>query len=144
MRTQINFLAAVVFGMASVFDLAAAQSLDARSGKFPDVDRMEASLKRGVSTKSDVLALIGRPDGRGGALSNLEPGRPREIWVYEELGMSVIDTKGGVMRMHLAQQFLMIYFVDGKFDAFWWHDNSAPVKGAMLLGQAPAAPTVQD
>jgi hypothetical protein len=134
-------VAAILIGMIGSPDLASAQPFEAHSGKFPDVDRMEQSLMRGESTKSDVIALLGKPAGRGGALSGLQPDRPREIWLYEELDASMIDTKGGVLRLHIAQQFLMVYFVDGKFDGFWWHDTSAPVKGALLLGESPRAQT---
>ena len=95
---------------------------------------MESTLTKGVSTKADVAVLLGQPNGRGGALSKLEPQRPREIWLYEELDVSLIDMKQGVARIHIAQQFLMVYFVDGIFDGFWWHDNSAPVAATTGFG----------
>ena len=102
------------------------QATGARMGRFPDVDVMEERLVKGLSTKAEVEALLGAPSGRGGALSNLEPDRPREIWVYEENNVSIIsmDDGAGRMRLHFAQQFLMVYFVEGVFDGFWWHDTA--------------------
>ena len=126
-RRIARCLFVILIGALVSLGSASAQSFDARAGKFPDVDRMESTLTKGVSTKADVEALLGRPSGRGGALSNLEPQRPREIWLYEELGVSLIGMEGEVARIHIDQQFLMIYFVDDIFDGFWWHDNAAPV-----------------
>ena len=133
-RRIARFLFVMLIGTLTSLGPASAQLFDARSGAFPDVDRMESTFTKGTSTKADVEALLGRPNGRGGALSNLEPQRPREIWLYEELGVSLIDMKGGVARIHIAQQFLMIYFVDGIFDGFWWHDNAAPVAASTGSG----------
>ena len=114
---------AVVVGTSSI---SSSQETSVRMGSFPDVDLMESSLIKGVSTKAEVRSLLGEPGGRGGALSNLEPDRPREIWVYEENNASVMsmDQGSGKMRIHFAQQFLMVYFVDGVFDGFWWHDTA--------------------
>lgn len=106
-----------------------AQAQGSRVGAFPDVDRMEAELKKGLSTKADVEALLGPPVGRGGALSAVEPGRPRDVWVYGEFGWSIIDMSGSAVRLHFDQQLLMVYFVDGLFDGFWWHGNAAAMTG---------------
>jgi len=105
------------------------QAAEGRAGVFPDVDLMERSLTKGVSTKADAEALLGQPIGRGGALSGVEPGRPREVWVYGEFGWSLIDMKGGVMRLHFDQRLLMVYFMDDRFDGFWWHGNAAAMTG---------------
>lgn len=99
-----------------------------RAGAFPDVDQMEAELKKGVSTKADVERLLGPPSGRGGALSALEPLRPRELWTYSEFGWSLIEYQEGGARVHLDQQLLMVFFVDDRLDGFWWHSNAGPLK----------------
>ena len=106
-----------------------AQAQGGRTQAFPDVDRMEAELTKGVSTKADVEALLGPPVGHGGALSAVQPDRPRDVWVYGEFGWSIIDMSGSVVRLHLDQQLLMVYFVDGVFDGFWWHGNAGAMKG---------------
>ena len=108
-----------------------AQAPGGRVGAFPDVDRMEAELKKGVSTKADVEALLGPPTGQGGALSSVQPERPREVWVYGEFGWSMIELKGSTARLHLDQRLLMVYFVDDLFDGFWWHGNAAAMTGRL-------------
>lgn len=110
--------------ISCVFAAQVALAVDGRAGGFPDVDSMETALKKGISTKTDVEALLGPPVGRGGALSGVEPGRPRDVWVYGEFGWSLIDMKGGVARLHFDQQLLMVYFLGDVFDGFWWHGNA--------------------
>lgn len=118
-----------VFWIGALCAENGAQAQGGRAGAFPDVDRMEAELKKGVSTKADVEALLGPPVGRGGALSAVEPDRPRDIWVYGEFGWSIIDMSGSEVRLHLDQQLLMVYFIDDVFDGFWWHGNAAAMTG---------------
>ncbi len=120
----------MTFSLTAISAAPVAQAqVEGRVAAFPDVDRMEAELKKGVSTKADVEALLGAPIGRGGALSGVQPAAPRDVWVYGEFGWSLIDMKGGVARLHLDQQLLMVYFVGDVFDGFWWHGNAGALIG---------------
>ncbi len=127
----------VAFAIAGLLAGNVAQAADnlaqasGRVGAFPDVDRMEAELRKGVSTKADVEALLGPPIGHGGALSSVDPNRPRAVWVYGEFGWSMIELKGSTARLHLDQQLLMVYFVDDVFDGFWWHGNAGALTGKL-------------
>ena len=102
-------------------------------GAFTAVDRIEEELQRGVSTKADVERLLGKPNGRGAAgLLGIEvfvrPRKLREIWLYEDHEGNVIDSKGGVMRLHLRMQYLQVYFVGDRFDGFMWFSNAGTQK----------------
>lgn len=132
MHTLIaSLMLGAAIGVAGLLHGAAAQSVDLRGGYFPDVDLMERELRKGVSTKSDVEALLGPATGAGGALSPRAPNEPAEIWFYQEIGASLLGTEGGVMRMHAEQQILMIYFVGGIFQGFWWHEMGVPGEGVL-------------
>jgi len=95
---------------------------------MPNIELLETQLTKGVSTKVDVEQLLGKPIGEGGALSGLEPDRPRELWVYGESGWSIVGLEGTTARIHIDQQLLMVFFVDGRFDGYWWNSHGGPVK----------------
>ena len=110
-------------------------------GAFTAVDRIEEELQRGVSTKADVERILGKPNGSGAAFldgsgaANLESveglsgiGEKREIWLYEDHEGNIIDSKGGVVRIHLRQQYLTVYFLGDRFDGFMWFSNAGTQK----------------
>jgi len=104
------------------------EATDMRAGAVRNAELIEIQLTKGVSTKADVERLLGKPIGDGAALSGLDPERPRELWVYGEAAWSLIGFEGGVARTHFEQQLLMVYFLDGKFDGYWWNSNAGPIK----------------
>ena len=121
-------LAFLTFLLVALSGCATAPATGGRAGFMPDIELLEAQLQKGISTKADVEQLLGKPIGEGGALSGLEPDRPRELWVYGEGGWSLIGLEGTTGRIHIDQQLLMVFFVDGRFDGYWWNSHGGPVK----------------
>ncbi len=113
---------------------ATGPGVDARSRRLPDVELVAQQLEKGISTKADVQRVLGEPNGRGGALSKLQPDRPRELWIYSEMGWSLMSLGAAGARVHVDQQLLMVFFDGDVLDGYWWHSNAAPVK-AKLTGQ---------
>ncbi len=121
-------LAFLTFLLVALSGCATAPSTGGRAGILPDIELLEAQLQKGISTEADVEQLLGKPIGEGGALSGLEPDRPRALWVYGEGGWSLIGLEGTTGRIHVDQQLLMVFFVDGRFDGYWWNSHGGPVK----------------
>ena len=89
-------------------------------GKGPgldQLDRLDAELSQGISKKSDVLLLLGEPDGSGSALFPTAAA-PNDIWYYETAVASLSN---------LDQTILLIYFQDDIFAGYQWFSNAAPV-----------------
>ena len=97
-------------------------------GEFPEIDRLERELERGISSTKDVERVLGKPSGYGRALSGVD-GKHRDVWYYEEIEASVIDSTGSVIRMHAHQQILLVFIIDDKLDGFQWYSNAGAVKG---------------
>lgn len=94
---------------------------------FSRIDRFKSEIKRGVSTKADVLLLLGEPDGTG-ALGGFEDLRdtahkgkgPVSGWYYESIG--------GLMTQN--QNVLLVLFMGDGFDGYFWFANK--IEGGML------------
>jgi len=88
-----------------------------KSHAFAQLDRLENEFKRGVSTKADVLAVLGEPDGSGGALFPTSA-HWSDVWYYEASHGSVSS---------VDQNILLVYFRGEVFDGFMWFSNKADV-----------------
>ena len=91
---------------------------------FTRIDQIETDLRRGITTKGDVLLLLGEPDGEGalGGFDALrDPGkygnRPINSWFYESFDASVM---GG---LQMEQDILLVFFEGDIFDGFLWFSN---------------------
>lgn len=104
---------------------------DIQIGKFPEIDQIQSKLERGVSTKQDVEAILGKPAGYGGYLAIMDR-KPREVWYYHDQNSSIINTKGNVIRMHSHMQMLMVFFFNEKLDGYKWFSNASAAKGKVL------------
>jgi hypothetical protein len=96
------------------------------TGAFTEVNRLETQLKRGVSTKLDVERVLGAPRGSGSALLPTDP-RHRDVWFYQDI--EVAGTKyeaGGIIRVNMRQQILLVFFEKEVFDGFMWYSNVVP------------------
>jgi len=88
-----------------------------KSQAFSKLDQLETELKRGVSTKADVITLLGEPDGSGGAqfpTASYE----NDVWYYEASRASLSN---------MDQNILLVYFREEVFDGFMWFSNNADV-----------------
>jgi hypothetical protein len=90
------------------------------SGAFRNAAQIEMKLRRGISTKADVAALIGVPNGTGGSLFPQPGSGPREIWYYEDIAMKDIRADGQSLRGTMKLQMILVFFNGEVFDGFLW------------------------
>ena len=95
---------------------------------FSRIDQIESDLQRGVTTKGDVLLLLGEPDGSGalGGFDALRGGAgsgPITSWYYERFDASIL---GG---LEMEQDILLVFFEGDIVDGFLWFSNKS--KGEM-------------
>ena len=87
---------------------------------FTSVDVLDTQLHRGVSTKQDVLLLVGEPSGTGEALIPMDTAR-KEVWYYE-------DIKIGLLSSSTKQQVLLVFFNGDRYDGYLWFSNDIKLK----------------
>lgn len=102
-----------------------------KSQAFTRIDKVETDLKRGVTKKTDVLLLLGEPDGAGalGGFDGLRgPDRagkkPMDAWYYESVKVSI-----SIGSLETHQDILLVFFDGDTVDGFLWFSNLA--KGEM-------------
>jgi len=93
---------------------------------FSRIDRIESDLQRGITTKGDVLLLLGEPDGAGAlggfdALRGPDGARKGPIiaWYYESTNASLL---GG---LEFQQDILLVFFEGDVVDGFYWFSNNS-------------------
>ncbi len=93
---------------------------------FSRIDRIESDLQRGITTKGDVLLLLGEPDGSGAlggfdALRGPDGARKGPIiaWYYESTNASLL---GG---LEFQQDILLVFFEGDILDGFYWFSNNS-------------------
>ena len=84
-----------------------------RFGRMPDTSKLETSLQPNISTKDDVLEVLGEPRNSGGALL---PGHdsPRDMWVYYFEEGSLMDDR---------RIFLFVFFKMERYDGYKWFSS---------------------
>jgi len=82
-------------------------------GRMPDTSKLETSLQPNISTKANVLEVLGEPRNSGGALL---PGHdsPRDMWVYYFEEGSLTDDR---------RIFLFVFFKMGRYDGYMWFSS---------------------
>lgn len=98
------------------------------TGKFVEVSRIEPELERGVSTQEDVRRVLGEPNGSGVAFLPTQTGL-REVWYYEDIGMTRAQKQGEVVWVDMRYQVLLVFFRQEKFDGFMWFSSAERAEG---------------
>lgn len=106
------------------------------SGVFHKVGAVEAQLARGASTKGDVQALLGVPNGTGASLfpvtsaGRVQSWDKREIWYYEDIEADLAPGagQGGAHRLDIRTQILLVFFKGELFDGYFWTSNTNPAQ----------------
>jgi len=75
-----------------------------------DLDAIEAQLRMKESTRKDVLAVLGPPEGKGREMLPMTPA-PRTMWSYYYEEGTLQDAR---------RTFLFIYFNGDIFDGYFW------------------------
>lgn len=86
-------------------------------GSPPRVERL-AQLTPRISTKNDVLLILGEPRGHGAA--RLDPTfNQQRVWLYEHTVAEGADIK---------LTMLLIFFADDIYDGYMWFADSTNLK----------------
>ena len=104
---------------------------------FPDVSQLETTLHRGVSTKADVLALLGEPSGPGTyhlpfdfrATGQTNTYTAGDILFYQDIAVGDVDRIGEVIEIEISQSILLVFIKNGYFDGFMWYSNEGVAEG---------------
>ena len=88
-----------------------------------NTDALETTLKRGISTSSDIKAVFGEPNGAGSLLTPIDP--LRDIMFYEkfDIDTSKIKRVGNYTEMDVKQDVLIIFLKDNVYDGFLWFSD---------------------
>ena len=116
----------VVAGVLTALLVVGCATQFAKTQAFSSIDQIETDLRRGITTKADVLLLLGEPDGEG-ALGGFDALRgpdgagkgPLDAWYYESTKASIL---GG---LKVNQQILLVFFEGDTVDGFLWFDSEA-------------------
>lgn len=116
----------VLGGMLVALLMAGCAAQTTKTQAFSRIDRIETDLRRGITSKADVLLLLGEPDGAG-ALGGFDalrgPGGagkgPLIAWYYESTNASLV---GG---LELQQDILLVFFEGDIVDGFLWFSNKS-------------------
>ena len=116
----------VLAGLLTVMLVVGCATQSAKTQAFSSIDQIESDLRRGITTKADVLLLLGEPDGEG-ALGGFDALRgpdgagkgPLDAWFYESTKASIL---GG---LKVNQQILLVFFEGDTVDGFLWFDSEA-------------------
>jgi hypothetical protein len=84
-----------------------------------NVDRLDG-LTRGVSTKADVLLLLGEPRGSGGAHVSPES-KAEVIWLYEFMRMEGKEA---------SLEILLVFFDEDRYDGHLWFRSVEEIRVA--------------
>jgi len=107
------------------------------TGAFPEVNRLETELKRGVSTKADAQKLLGLPAGTGSAVLPTDP-KPREVWSYPDIEATAAlprpDRRGIGRFIFVRHQLLLLFFDRETFDGYLWYSNVQEGEGRGQTG----------
>ena len=105
------------FGQASLIVAAiyVLGCLSAQSGVRPRIDQL-SRLKVGVSTRTEVRAALGEPNGNGAA--RFSPAtRRREVWFYDY-------AKSGWLGTHFV--VLGVFLDENLYDGHLWFSSASP------------------
>jgi hypothetical protein len=110
--------------LTALFIVAGCAPTKVTTEAFVHVNRLGSDLQRGVSTKMDVHRILGAPTGFGNAMFPTDP-NPREVWFYDDVEATGYRSEGkGVLRVHVRQQVLLVFFERGVFDGYMWFSNA--------------------
>lgn len=113
---RLEHLAGIGFlGLTIVFFFLASgcANIPVRMGTRPNAEVLESSLRLGESTRADVLAVLGMPDGKGSAMLPIDT-QPRTLWSYYYGEGDLKDSR---------QIFLFVYFDQDRYDGYMWFSS---------------------
>ena len=111
-------------GLACLLSLLVAACGDSYYvGKRPVTAALETTLRPGRSTPAEVIAALGKPNGRGGVMLPVLDKRARESWTYYFEEGHFKAKRGGGLDVDSRRIFLFVYFDDGVYDGYLWFSS---------------------
>jgi len=108
-----KYYVAFLFFTLVIFGALGCSSPLIRAGRIPDTSKLETSLIPQISTRADILKILGVPRSSGGAmLPNHDS--PRDLWCYyyEEVSSKY------------NRRIILFVFLDGDFyDGYLWFSS---------------------
>jgi hypothetical protein len=98
------------------------------AGTKPDTQLLETTLRIGSSTKNDVRAALGAPNGNGRFMLPVVDKSPRDTWTYY-FEDSELGSRGGELDWRARRIFLFVYFDRGRYDGFLWFSSLPDARG---------------
>ncbi len=125
-NTMARWRLGVLAGALTALLVAGCAVQTTKTQAFSRIDQIETDLRRGNTTKGDVLLLLGEPDGAG-ALGGFDALRgpdgagkgPIDAWFYESVKSSIL---GG---LEMKQDILLVFFEGDIVDGFLWFSNKS-------------------
>ena len=103
---------------------ASCSSTNYYAGTRPVTAALETTLRPGKSTPAEVIAALGKPNGRRGAIMlPILDKQARETWTYYFEKGYVKATDSGALDMDSWRTFLFVYFDDGVYDGYLWFSS---------------------
>lgn len=93
------------------------------TGPFAKTELIDTELRRGVSTRSDVERVLGKPNGTGRTLMPPTQTNPGDVWVYYNSQTGAPRISGGrpvKVEVDSRDQMIMVFFDGDKFDGYLW------------------------
>ncbi len=110
----------LAFGLVIVSSVAVSGCISGRMemGRRVDPARLETSLRIGESTRADVLAALGQPNGRGRGLLPIDA-TVKTVWsyYYEESTIESNELKDS------RRMFLWVYLDGDRYDGYMWFSS---------------------
>lgn len=104
--------------LASTLVVSGCVSFQMDMGRPVDPKLLEANLRIGESTRADVLATLGEPNGRGRGLLPIDV-TPKTVWLYYYAESSVESSAVKDVR-----QILLWVYLDGdRYDGYLWFSS---------------------
>jgi hypothetical protein len=104
-------------------------SVPKKPASLPDPVRLESELVIGVATESEVIELMGQPNGRGATLLPPEHNL-QTILYYDYIEIGEIHSTGfRDLEANVHQRVIGIMLRDGIYDGFMWFSTEATAVG---------------
>jgi hypothetical protein len=116
--------------MSRLIACLAAVSLSActlKYGRIPDTASLSSSLRQNISTKADVLKVLGTPRGYGRADLG-PPSEPQVLWFYEYLEAS---------RKEFRLTMLVVFFHKELYTGHLWFSSQEKWEKTASGGRKP-------
>lgn len=84
-----------------------------RAGNPPNISALESKIELKQSTRSEVLAAVGKPFGKGRAMFPFQPS-PRDVWSYYYEAGDMNDDR---------RTFLFVFFDRDRYDGYIWFSS---------------------